>query len=115
MYHYIQPQVLAEPNVTVIEATVDDVIQDGDCIIGVTYTCKSGQKQSVRAPLTFLMDGINSKFRKHMTQLEPVTKSSFCGCIIEGCATLDANFAEVILTPTAPVLVYPIAPGLHRT
>ena len=34
--------------------------------------------------------------------------------MMQGCQAIDDRFAEVILTPRAPVLVYPIAPNRRR-
>lgn len=105
---------LQQPNVKVLVANVDDIIEEDGAIRGVKFTVQ-GQPQAIaRAPLTFIMDGLNSKFRSKMVTEELKTKSFFCGCIIEGCQPFLPQFAEVILTPFAPVLVYPIAPNRFR-
>lgn len=104
-----------EKNITVIEGAVGDVIEENGAIRGVQYACKGADDDVIaRAPLTFLMDGLNSKFRKRMSSTELKARSYFCGCIVEGCQAIDDRFAEVILTPRAPVLVYPIAPNRRR-
>ena len=107
---------LAEPNVRVIEGNVLDVIDEAGAVRGVRYTTKDNEAvQSVRAPLTFIIDGLGSKFRKRMIDVNVQSNSYFTGCLVENCAAIDKNFAEVILTPKAPVLLYPILDGVHRT
>eukprot|EP00042_Codosiga_hollandica_P036313 m.276052 g.276052 ORF g.276052 m.276052 type:complete len:481 (+) comp54858_c0_seq11:710-2152(+) len=113
---------LREPNVTVIEGSATELLENEGGVYGVSYLPRTQEASAkspktigaVQAPLTFIIDGLGSKFRSRMTRSKAQSNSYFTGCILEHVTPVDRNYAEVCLTPVAPVLVYPITPTLHR-
>ena len=65
--------------------------------------------QEVYAPLTIVVDGCFSKFRKELVK-EPVKVTShFVGTLMRDCPQVKANHAELVLAFPSPVLVYQIS------
>ena len=61
------------------------------------------------APLTIVVDGCFSKFRKELVK-EPVRVTShFVGTLLHNCPQVKANHAELVLASPSPVLVYQIS------
>ncbi|KAJ3869241.1 squalene epoxidase-domain-containing protein [Lentinula novae-zelandiae] len=106
--------------VDVIEATVNDLIESDQRIIGVAATKKNATdngKISLYAHLVIVADGCFSNFRTKVMGprvCNPVTKSYFVGVILND-ATLPYQYhGTVCLTESAgPVLLYQI--GTHDT
>ena len=63
-----------EPNVTIIQGTVTQLIEEQSAIVGVQYK-EGGKVEEVRAPLVVICDGIFSKFRKEIIKSKPVSNS----------------------------------------
>ena len=63
------------------------------------------------APLTIVVDGCFSKFRKELSlpELKPQTNSSFLGLMLYDCEMPYANHGLVCLTDPTPAVIYPIA------
>jgi len=100
----------SETNVTYIEGTVGKLIESNGAIIGVEYKERdSGKTIEIHAPLTVVADGCFSRFRKGLVRAAPLTKSHFVGLILRDCPQMTANYAELVLTDTSPVLIYQIS------
>ncbi|KAI9140932.1 squalene epoxidase-domain-containing protein [Paraphysoderma sedebokerense] len=116
-------------NVTILEATVTDLIKDSssDCVIGVSSTRKIKETEDeafssidtasidmkFHAPITVVADGCFSKFRKEYITATPKTRSHFVGFILDDCPLPYPNYGHVILANPSPVLMYQI--GTHDT
>ncbi|KAF8952583.1 Squalene epoxidase [Podila verticillata] len=106
------------PNVTVVEATVNDVVHDSDGVrvVGVTCTPKkdttassSPASVSYFAPLTVIADGCFSKFRKQFIQKPVETTSHFVGFVLKDVQLPFPNHGHVILATPSPILMYQIS------
>jgi len=110
---------LAHPNVTVVETEVTEpIIAQSELtqrIIGVQTLTKKVQKDYFFGALTIVADGYASKFRKQYSSATPVSKSKFWGLELqhESCPLPMPNHGHVILSDTAPILLYQI--GSHET
>lgn len=123
---------LAEPNVTVLEETVTEIIHKGQeekpsskdtepseneasaTIVGIRTKTKAGETHAYFAPLTVVADGTTSKFRKEFTSRTPIVKSHFVGLVLKDADMPHPNCGHVVLgSQHAPVLVYQI--GTHET
>ncbi|RUS79256.1 hypothetical protein EGW08_012986 [Elysia chlorotica] len=104
-----------EPNVTYIEGTASKLIEDNGVVVGVQYKPKTdAEAKIIFAPLTFVMDGCFSKFRKSLVK-EPVhVASHFVGFLMHHCPQKISNHAELVLTDPSPVLVYQISSDSTR-
>ncbi|EIW73585.1 hypothetical protein TREMEDRAFT_42427 [Tremella mesenterica DSM 1558] len=124
------------PNLTVIEATVRDLItcEHTSRIIGVTAAFKSIEPalstdltqstdmdkakesatttvvRNIYAPLTIIADGLFSKFRNlpGLKLPTPIFRSHFVGVILKDVSLPIDKYGTVCLTPSGPVLLYQI-------
>ncbi|RXK38555.1 squalene monooxygenase [Tremella mesenterica] len=124
------------PNLTVIEATVRDLItcEHTSRIIGVTAAFKSTEPalftdltqstdmdkekesatttvvRNIYAPLTIIADGLFSKFRNlpGLKLPTPIFRSHFVGVILKDVSLPIDKYGTVCLTPSGPVLLYQI-------
>ncbi|KAH7055197.1 squalene epoxidase-domain-containing protein [Linnemannia elongata] len=110
------------PNVTIVEATVNETIhdEDGVRVIGVSCTPKksSGSGESTGtstvttqyfAPLTVIADGVFSKFRKQFITKPVSVTSHFVGFIMKDTPLPFPNHGHVLLASPSPILMYQIS------
>ncbi|KAG0240980.1 squalene epoxidase-domain-containing protein [Mortierella sp. GBAus27b] len=106
------------PNVTVVEATVNEVIRDDDDVrvVGVTCTQKGDSTAGTTsvttqyfAPLTVIADGCFSKFRKQFIEKAVETTSHFVGFVMKDVQLPFPNHGHVILATPSPILMYQIS------
>ncbi|GAA5967507.1 hypothetical protein JCM21900_000389 [Sporobolomyces salmonicolor] len=138
----LRKKALGAQGVTVVEATVNDLLEDAEgAIVGVKATPRqppspsSSSDDSVsllefRAKLTIVADGCMSKFRRTLLppHVAPITRSYFVGLVLEDASLPAPHHGHVILgksdlsspppsdpsTPAlGPVLVYQLA--THET
>ncbi|KAM8811445.1 ERG1 monooxygenase, partial [Eudromia elegans] len=101
---------MAEPNAKFIEGTVLQLLEEEDCVVGVQYKDKeTGDIKELHAPLTVVADGLFSKFRKNLVSNKVTVSSHFVGCILKDTPQFKANYAELVLAKTSPVLIYQIS------
>ncbi|NXH19484.1 ERG1 monooxygenase, partial [Bucco capensis] len=101
---------MAEPNAKFIEGTVLQLLEEDDCVVGVRYKDKeTGDTKELHAALTVVADGLFSKFRKNLVSNKVTVSSHFVGCILKDAPQFKANYAELVLAKTSPVLVYQIS------
>lgn len=105
---------MREPNISVIESTVTDVIRNeyNGQIVGVNCTTQ-GEPDAHFGLLTVLADGYASKFRKEYHTKAPVSKSKFWGLELIDAGLPRETYGHVVLGDGAPVLLYQI--GTHET
>ncbi|KAF9585816.1 Squalene epoxidase [Lunasporangiospora selenospora] len=111
------------PNVTIVEATVNEILRDADGVrvTGVSCTFKkdasvstdSGEAPasvsvSYHAPLTVIADGCFSKFRKQLIQKPVSTTSHFVGFVMKNVVLPFPNHGHVLLASPSPILMYQI-------
>ncbi|XP_030830848.1 squalene monooxygenase-like [Strongylocentrotus purpuratus] len=104
-FHYgrfvmsLRKAAMAENNVTYIEATVTNLLEEKHRIVGVEYKNKGEQTMNtLKAPLTVIADGAFSNFRKQFSTLndEILTKPSsyFLGMRIKKTSDFKDNHIE---------------------
>jgi squalene monooxygenase len=111
---------IAEPNITVVETTVTSTITTSHTsqVLGVesqTLNSETGVKEKdyYFAHLTIIADGYASTFRKQYISRAPVVKSKFYALELIDCQLPAPNHGHVLLSDSAPVLLYQI--GTHET
>lgn len=98
-----------EPNVTAIEGTVVDLVDEDGAVVGVRV--KSEKKtQAFRGKMTVCCDGIYSRFRKRLYSQPPQVGSYFVGLNLHDADLPAKHRGHVILGSHAPILVYQILP-----
>ncbi|KFH67517.1 hypothetical protein MVEG_06249 [Podila verticillata NRRL 6337] len=121
------------PNVTVVEATVNEITwcQDGVRATGVNCTLKkdyssraalaegedtspSGTPTHFKAPIVVVADGCFSKFRKQFIPKTVETTSHFVGLVLDDVPLPFPNHGHVILATPSPVLMYQISQSQTR-
>lgn len=111
----LRKELLKAPNVTVLEATVLSLIEEGEDVLGVTYRLKdSDDKIEARSNLTVDCSGSFSKFRKGLIANTPTYNSHFVALLLKNCQTPHPDYGYVTLADPAPVLCYAIATGEMR-
>ncbi|NWU65605.1 ERG1 monooxygenase, partial [Pterocles burchelli] len=101
---------MAEPNAKFIEGTVLQLLEEDDCVVGVQYKDKeTGDTKELHAALTVVADGLFSKFRKNLVSNKVTVSSHFVGCILKDAPQFKADYAELVLAKTSPVLIYRIS------
>lgn len=125
------------PGVTLIEATVNELIEDEvtGSIIGLTATPKKSTTDEIvestgplrfTSAITIVTDGCFSKFRRNLlpSHITPIVRSNFIGLILEDADLPAPNHGHVILRKSSssvpivdssrptmgPVLVYQLSP-----
>lgn len=122
-------------SVTVLEANVLDLIEDGEELLGITFKRKDSEVVEVRhsisafllpmreselnlfpkkiksahASLTIDCTGSFSKLRRKLTISQPTFKSHFVALLLKDCELPYPNYGYVTLVKPAPVLSYQIA------
>ncbi|GAA5819933.1 hypothetical protein JCM11491_006155 [Sporobolomyces phaffii] len=128
----LRKKAAAQEAVTLVEATVNDLLEDeGGRIIGVKATPRGSTPLDYKASLTIVADGCMSKFRRQLLppHVSPITRSHFVGLVLEDPDLPAPHHGHVILgkadpanptppgdlsTPSlGPVLVYQLA--THET
>ncbi|MDW8418098.1 MAG: FAD-dependent monooxygenase, partial [Chitinophagales bacterium] len=105
----LRAAMLREPNVTVTEGTVTNLIEENGKISGVIYTPKnSDSPQEIRAALTVVCDGMFSAFREKLSASEKKVTSYFLGLILKNCPLPYKNYGHVVVAEPSPFLLYPI-------
>lgn len=99
----------AEKNVTAVEGTVVDLVDEDGAVVGVSVKSEK-ETRTYRAKLTVCCDGIYSRFRKRVYDYAPQVGSYFVALNLEDAALPAANRGHVILGTHAPILVYQILP-----
>jgi len=120
-------------NVELIEATVTELIEQGNRVVGVKATRKMQQenrvvgvkatrkmqqeecKEEYWADLVIVADGCFSNFRNSVmgcALAKPVARSSFCGAILEDVALPTPT--AVLVQGSGPVLMYQISEHCTR-
>jgi len=101
----------SRPTVTVVQATVTDLIRcpKTDHVIGVTVKSSEEQTVSFFAPINFVMDGCFSKFRRMIAPegfKQPIVRSHFVGLLLDTPAPFDCiplpGHGHVILRKKQP-------------
>ncbi|CEH15084.1 squalene monooxygenase [Ceraceosorus bombacis] len=114
---------MAQPNVTTIQATVTSLNEDEAAgkVTGITATIKHpttssqqptpvSQEISCSAPLTIVVDGCFSKFRRtHGSSIAPIVRSNFVALELHNAPLPSPNHGHVVLGPAGPTLLYQIS------
>lgn len=105
----LRKQMLQAPNVTLLEGTVTDLMEENGKVTGVRYSAKENKEErSVRAMLTVVCDGMFSIFRERLSQNQKRVSSYFLGLILKDAELPYAGHGHVIVAKPSPCLVYPI-------
>lgn len=109
--------VAEEPNVTRLQGNVVEILKNGhNEVVGAKVDIDGRGKVEFKAHITFVCDGIFSKFRKELsTDHVPTVGSSFVGMSLFHAKMPSPNHGHVILgTEHMPILVYQISPEETR-
>ncbi|KAK9475734.1 squalene epoxidase-domain-containing protein [Lipomyces japonicus] len=112
----LRKAVIQAPNVTVLEATVNEIITSTDSsrVVGVRCTSKKTDLSEVYyGALTVIADGTFSKFRRDYISTPVQIKSHFVGIVLKDAVLPAPNYGHVILGDHSPILIYQI--GTHET
>ncbi|KCV68692.1 hypothetical protein H696_04980 [Fonticula alba] len=104
----------AHPNITIVEANVVDLLEDGPAIIGVKYRQKNEAGELVdviaHGDLNFDCCGSFSRFRAKLSFNKPVYRSHFAALLLRDVPLPLPNHGMVIMCNSSLVLCYAISP-----
>ena len=101
---------LVETRVDGIEGTATTLVKEGDRAAGVAYSDRKGARREVRARLTVLADGRNSRLRAQAgIKRQPHRLSYSVGVLLERRCLPAPQHGNVFLTHPAPMLGYQIS------
>ncbi|CCH60395.1 hypothetical protein TBLA_0C05980 [Henningerozyma blattae CBS 6284] len=109
--------VAQEPNVTRVQGTCIEVLKDNkNEVVGTKVDIEGRGKIDFHAHLTFVCDGIFSRFRKELSPTHvPTVNSSFVGLALYHANMPVQNHGHVILgTNHMPIIAYQISPEETR-
>ncbi|KAK0611443.1 squalene epoxidase [Immersiella caudata] len=103
-------------NLTLLEATVVEIVRDCDSgrVAGVVCVSPDGQQTKFLAPLTILADGSSSNFRSQFTRHRPKAQSRFWGLEMVDTKLPIPRYAHAALGRGPPILMYPISSSVRR-
>lgn len=96
------------PNVTVIEAVANSLIEEEGAVKGIDYTDNNDQPHQIYAGLTIVCDGALSIFRQPLSSTPKKITGYFLGLVLENCDLPYPNHGHVLMSGNSPVLLYPI-------
>ncbi len=100
----------AQKNVTVIEGTVNELLETDKRIVGVSYTTpRAVEAKEITATLTIVCDGIFSTFRNTLSVPNKSVTGFFLGLILKDCQLPYPNHGHVIIAESSPILMYPVS------
>jgi squalene monooxygenase len=105
----IQEELRQQENVTLIEGSALNLIEENDTVVGVEYLdALINENKTAKAPLTIVCDGPLSRFRDKMSNVKKEMNGFFVGMILKDIEPLQEASGHIIVSGKAPVLVYPI-------
>lgn len=110
--HFIQAlreRALAHPSVDPIEATVTDLVHDGDRVTGVETS-----KGRVLARWAIASDGFHSRLRRDLHTRRPQRTGHFAGYLIDDRDLIEHGYGHLVQSADRPVLAYPVPGGQAR-
>lgn len=98
------------PSVTLIEGSVNELLEDEGTVNGVRYQSKEeGKEKIARAHLTVICDGGFSKFRDGLNDSRKQVKGFMLGLLLKNCELPYPNHGHVFLGGASPFLSYPVS------
>lgn len=105
----IQKQLATQENITLLEGSALNLIEEEGNITGVEYQRKGYEENKIaKAPLTIVCDGPLSRFRDKMSNVTKATHGFFVGMILRNIEPIQERTGHIIVSGKSPILVYPI-------
>ncbi len=100
-------------NITVVEANVNEFIEENGKIVGIRYT-ENGVSVAQKANLTIVCDGPMSTLRDKLSKVNKQVSSYFMGLVIKDLKLEHPSYGHMIVSGDSPILVYPIHTDAYR-
>lgn len=101
-------------NITIIQANVNEIIEENGKIVGVRYSKEDGTTEVKRAKLTIVCDGPMSILREKLSKVNKQVSSYFIGLVIKDLNLEFPSYGHMIVSGDSPILVYPIHTNAYR-
>ena len=111
----IRKYILDQPNITVIEGRVTELIEKEDVIIGVSFLPKRADKEEIiHAELTIVTDGPMSRFREKLSNPVKKVNGHFLGLLLKNCELPYPNHGHMVMGNHPPFVIYPVTTDAWR-
>jgi len=110
----IQEELRNRSNITLVQGNVNQLIEENDTIIGVSYTQDDGTTFTKHANLTIVSDGPMSILREKLCKSNKKVVSYFMGLVLKDLNLEFPSYGHMILSGKSPILVYPIHTNAYR-
>ena len=101
-------------NITVVQANVNEILEENGKVIGVRYTKEDGTSVAQLASLTIVCDGPMSTLRDKLSKSKKQVSSYFMGLVLKDINLEHPSYGHMIISGDAPILVYPIHTNAYR-
>ena len=111
----IRKHISEQPNITVIEGSVNKLIEKDNAITGVSYIAKGAKdEEQLFAHLTIVSDGPMSKFRENLSKSSKIVNGYFLGLILKDCELPYPNTGHLSIGDHPPFVIYPVTSNAWR-
>lgn len=111
----IQEELRQQKNVTLLEASALNLLEENGRVVGVEYQLASSNELfQVKAPLTVISDGPMSRFREKISEVKKEVNGYFVGLVLRNINPIQVASGHVVVSGKSPVLIYPIAENEWR-
>ncbi|MCF6171676.1 MAG: FAD-dependent monooxygenase [Bacteroidales bacterium] len=111
----IRKYILAQPNVTVIEGRVTELLEENSTITGVRFLRKhTTEEETLNADLTIVTDGPMSRFREQLSNPLKKVNGHFLGLLLKNCELPYPNHGHLFMGGHPPFVIYPVTSGTWR-
>lgn len=111
----IRKYILSQPNITVLEGRVTELVEKDNAVKGVGFLRKhADDAEFLNADLTIVTDGPLSRLREKLS--DPVKKVSgyFLGLLLKNCTLPHPNHGHLVMGDHPPFVIYPVTSAASR-
>ena len=111
----IRKYILAQDNITVIEARVTALIEKDDKVMGVQFLRKQAtDEETIYTDLTIVADGPMSRFREQLSKPDKKVNGYFLGLLLKNCELPFPNHGHMVMGDHPPFVIYPVTTSAWR-
>ena len=111
----IRKHIQSQPNITVIEGRVTELIEKENTVTGVHFLRKHADKEeTLQAELTIVTDGPMSRFREKLSNPVKKVNGYFLGLLLKNCELPYPHHGHLFMGNHPPFVIYPVSSTASR-